>query len=108
MALTMFHQKALTSAKDESKDLDSNYLLDEMKSFQVLVDNDGEKSPLEFLNAIHKFGLKPIYPNLTAALKIFLSLPVTTAAAESSFSKLKIIKNINGPRAIEQFGYTFN
>lgn len=48
---------------------------------------------MEFLNKIHTYGLEPIYPNLTTALKIFLTLPVTTAAAESSFSKLKIIKN---------------
>lgn len=86
-------ENALTSTKDESKDLSATHLLDEIKSFQALVDNGGEKSPLEFLNKIHTFGLEPIYPNLITALKVFLTLPVTTAAAESSFSKLKIIKN---------------
>lgn len=85
--------KTLTSTKDKSKDLNAAHLLDEIKSFQALVDNNGEKAPLEFLNKIHMMGLEPIYPNLTTALKIFLTLPVTTAAAESSFSKLKIIKN---------------
>lgn len=88
-----FHQKFLTSTEDNSRDLNASDLFDEIKSFQALVDNDGEKSPLEFLNKIHTFGLEPIYSNLTTALKIFLTLPVTTATAESSFSKLKIIKN---------------
>lgn len=71
----------------------ANQLLDEIKSFQALVDDDGEKSPMEFLNKIHEFGLVPIYPNLTTALRVFLTLPVTAASAESSFSKLKLIKN---------------
>lgn len=53
----------------------------------------GEKSLLDFLNKIHAFGLVPIYPNLITALKVFLTLPVTIASGESSFSKLKIIKN---------------
>lgn len=46
-----------------------------------------------FLNKIHVCGLVPIYPNLTTASKIFLTLPVTIVSAESSFSKLKLTKN---------------
>lgn len=86
-------ENELTSAQDNSKDVYATNLFDEIKSFQVLIDDDGKKSPLAFLNKIQEFGLVPIYPNLTTALKIFLTLPVTVAAAESSFSKLKIIKN---------------
>ena len=33
------------------------------------------------------------FPNVLAAMFIFLSLPVTKATAEQSFSKLKLIKN---------------
>jgi hypothetical protein len=33
------------------------------------------------------------FPNLSAALRIFLTMPVTVAHGERSFSKLKIIKN---------------
>lgn len=86
-------EKALTSKKDGGKDLHATQLFDEIKSFQALVDDDGEKSPMEFLNKIHEFGLVSIYPNLTTALRVFLTLPVTAASAESSFSKLKLIKN---------------
>ncbi|KAL4089763.1 hypothetical protein QTP88_024734 [Uroleucon formosanum] len=34
-----------------------------------------------------------VYPNLEVALRIFLTMPVTTATCERSFSKLKLIKN---------------
>ncbi|KAF0767897.1 zinc finger MYM-type protein 1-like, partial [Aphis craccivora] len=37
--------------------------------------------------------LEEIYPNITIALKIFLTLPVSVASVESCFSKLKLIKN---------------
>ena len=33
------------------------------------------------------------FPNVLTTLFTFLTLPVTTAAAERSFSKLKLIKN---------------
>ena len=32
------------------------------------------------------------YPNLTAALKVMLTVPITVASGERSFSKLKLIK----------------
>lgn len=86
-------EKKLTSAKDGSKDLDGAALYDEILSFQALVDNGGEKTPLDFLNKMQSVGLVSIYPNLKTALQIFLTLPVTIASAESSFSKLKLIKN---------------
>lgn len=86
-------EKKLTSAKEGSKDLDGAALYDEILSFQALVDNEGEKTPLHFLNKIQSVGLMTIYPNLKTALKIFLTVPVTIASAESSFSKLKLIKN---------------
>ncbi len=37
--------------------------------------------------------LTEIYPNMGIALRISATLPVTVAAAERSFSKLKLIKN---------------
>ena len=45
------------------------------------------------LQIIYKHGHQDAYPNLTMALNIFLTLPVTVASAERSFSKLKIVKN---------------
>ena len=37
--------------------------------------------------------MEGIFPNVCISLRIFLTLPVTIAFAERSFSKLKLIKN---------------
>ncbi|KAL4152914.1 hypothetical protein QTP88_000747 [Uroleucon formosanum] len=50
-------------------------------------------SILEALQFIFDNNLSEIYPNSIIVLQIILTSPVTTATAERSFSKLKIIKN---------------
>ncbi|KAL4126085.1 hypothetical protein QTP88_010314 [Uroleucon formosanum] len=47
----------------------------------------------EILSFILKNGLQDAYPNIYTAYQIFLTLPVTSASCERSFSKLKIIKS---------------
>lgn len=47
----------------------------------------------ELLTVMHKKKLTEIYPNMWIALRISATLPVTVAAAERSFSKVKLIKN---------------
>lgn len=49
--------------------------------------------PIDVLKFIHENELQNILPNLVVALQIFLTLPVTVASNERSFSKLKLIKN---------------
>ncbi|KAG1925876.1 zinc finger MYM-type protein [Pimephales promelas] len=49
-------------------------------------------SALDMLTFLHNNGLQEVYPNLWIALRIALTLPVTVASAERSFSKLKLIK----------------
>ena len=41
---------------------------------------------------LYNFNLIESYPNIHIALRIFLTLPVTVASNERSFSKLKLIK----------------
>ncbi|XP_046745549.1 zinc finger MYM-type protein 1-like [Diprion similis] len=50
-------------------------------------------TPLEVLNHLHKYDMKSMYPNTVVALRILLTLPVSVASGDRSFSKLKIIKN---------------
>ena len=52
-----------------------------------------QMNPYELINAIHKYKLENILPNISVALRIFLTVPVTVASAERSFSKLKLVKN---------------
>ena len=47
---------------------------------------------LQSLRYIFKFRLDGAFPNVTTALRILLTVPVTVASAERSFSKLKLIK----------------
>lgn len=50
-------------------------------------------SPLGLLNAINKLQLQSIFGEVSIALRIFCTLPVTVAGGERAFSKLKLIKN---------------
>lgn len=48
---------------------------------------------IEVLEYIYANRLEELFPNCIIALKILLTLPVTVASGERSFSKLKLIKN---------------
>ena len=53
-----------------------------------------KKSPTEMLIYLKKHSLiSSLFPNVTIALRLFLTLPVTVCEAERSFSKLARIKN---------------
>ena len=49
--------------------------------------------PLDLLNKIISLNLESVFPYISIALQILLTLTVTVASAERSFSKLKLIKN---------------
>nr|XP_054594826.1 zinc finger MYM-type protein 1-like isoform X2 [Nothobranchius furzeri]XP_054594921.1 zinc finger MYM-type protein 1-like isoform X2 [Nothobranchius furzeri]XP_054595126.1 zinc finger MYM-type protein 1-like isoform X2 [Nothobranchius furzeri] len=70
-------------------DLDRKELVKEMKNFPSLPPQD----MLGLLTFLHKNHLTEIYPNLWTGLRIALTVPMTVAEAERSFSKLKLIKN---------------
>jgi hypothetical protein len=80
-----------------SEDLNGFALYSELECFKNqtpnLKDNFKTATPLELLKYIHKYSLKDVYLNTEIALRIFLTILVTTATCERSFSKLKIIKN---------------
>jgi len=72
-------------------DLDGRELAQELKNLPDLPSKN--MSLFELLTFIHERDLSEIYPNLWTALRIGLSLPVTVAEADRSFSKLKLIKS---------------
>lgn len=75
------------------RDIDGNELYNEILCFKAIVTSLEESKPYFILNYIITNDLTSCFPNLAVALRIFLTLPVTVASGERSFSKLKLIKN---------------
>ena len=71
----------------------------EMLQLKVSFEKDFKDKPTitirDFVNLLYITynSVASSFPNVLAAMFIFLSLPVTKATAERSFSKLKLIKN---------------
>lgn len=73
-------------------------MVDEIIDFRhavmsIFSDHIGSATVLELLQLIHDYRLRESYPNVKIAFRIFLTMPVTIATCERSFSKLKLIKN---------------
>ncbi|KAG8558188.1 hypothetical protein GDO81_016897 [Engystomops pustulosus] len=79
-------------AHDNQWDIDAADLCHELKSVSRYIPTDciTPKSVLEY---IAKTKMTSIFPNICIALRILLTLPVTVASGERSFSKLKLIKS---------------
>lgn len=73
----------------ENCDLNGIELFDELKIFRRILSK--HKTPIKCLDLI--VSTRGSLPNISIALRILLTLPITTANAVRSFSKLKIIKN---------------
>jgi len=71
-------------------DLDGRELALEMQTFPDLP--KAKMTTLELLAFLQEKKLKEVYPNMWVALRIAVTIPVTVAAAERSFSKLKLMK----------------
>ena len=92
--------------KDEMKefcdsysiDVDSDQLFTEMCQLKQVhkanINSSGDiVKPLDLLNKITQLKLSSLFPNICVALRIFLTLPVTVASGERSFSKLAYVNN---------------
>jgi len=74
---------------DKSSDVDLDDFFSELKVLQVTLPDDFMSAPeiLQFVTTLD------CYPNVSVAYRILLTVPVTVASAERSFSKLKLLKN---------------
>ncbi|XP_043931498.1 zinc finger MYM-type protein 1-like [Protopterus annectens] len=75
---------------NDSADIDAVELYEELKTLCHIMPKG--LSALDVLNVMKKRGLVEIFPQVVVALRILLTLPVTVASGERSFSKLKLIK----------------
>ncbi|XP_066318594.1 uncharacterized protein [Miscanthus floridulus] len=74
--------------KDEKSDIDAKELYMELKFLQDFIPEE-RMGPVEILRFLKKHGC---FPNATIAYRVLLTIPVTVASAERSFSKLKLLK----------------
>lgn len=77
---------------NSKSDIDGCMLCDELISLKSFLPDQKVVTPVFVLNFIKDRNLKELYPNVWIALRILLTIPVTVASGERSFSKLKLIK----------------
>lgn len=76
----------------ENSDIEANDLYEELQLIKSILPDpitDGK----QFMQYIIQNSFQEIYPNCFIALRIMLTITVSTASAERSFSKLKLVKN---------------
>lgn len=85
-------QEKLSNKAGTESDIDGTELYDEICILlQEMLAPDMNSSAM--LNYLLKNNLQQVFPNFYISLRILLTLPVTVASGERSFSKLKLIKN---------------
>ena len=80
-------ETVLTS--DGKSDIDANELYLELKFLQDFIPRES-MGPVEILKFLKRHDC---FPNTTIAYRVLLTIPVTVASAERSFSKLKLLKS---------------
>ena len=85
-------ENSLTSSSDQSSDVCGRKLADEIVALKSFLP-DTVKQPLDILKYLSSNKRYTAFPNYFVALRIFLTIPVTVASGERSFSRLKLIKN---------------
>lgn len=81
------------------KDISSDFTRQMLSLKEAIIDSlSSMKTIKDLANYILENDMASLFKNILTACIIFISLPVTVASAERSFSKLKIIKIKNYPR----------
>ena len=91
MKYCMNLQIKLSDPNTNDTDINGFELCDEIENFLSI--NKSDINALDILEFIYTNELLSLFPNLSVAIRIFLTLPITVASGERSFSKLKLIKN---------------
>jgi hypothetical protein len=75
--------------RDGQSDIDANELYAELKFLHKFITKE-KVGPMEILNILK---LHDSFPNASIAYRVLLTIHVTVASAERSFSKLKLLKS---------------
>ena len=94
MPLSDLRRDACELQKLYSGDLEAD-LVEELVQFRMLVGDmqDQGTSAQALLQVLRMRNLLPVFPNVGIALRLYLTLPVTNASGERSFSKLGLVKS---------------
>lgn len=84
-------QIGLMDLETNTSDIDAHNLNSEIETL-LRMEMEKNMNSYEILSYITTNLLLELFPNLVVALRIVLTLPVSVASAERSFSKLKLIK----------------
>ncbi|PRQ41931.1 putative HAT dimerization domain-containing protein [Rosa chinensis] len=81
--------------KGDGSDIDAKYLLMELQILQEMLPNEAYETDRPWTSIqIMEFAKKmDMFPSVMVAYRILLTIPVTVASAERSFSKLKLLKS---------------
>ncbi|KAI3677927.1 hypothetical protein L6452_37201 [Arctium lappa] len=87
------HEVALTHGDDV--DIDGKYLFTELQILQGMIPNEAyeEEKPWTSIQVMEFVRKVDMFPHVLLAYKILLTVPVTVASIEKSFSKLKLLKS---------------
>lgn len=83
-------EKYLT--QDSNSDIDGNMLGEEMEILKTVFPNSALGDPIKMLQYLSMNSRIDDFPNTWIVLRILLTIPVSVASGERSFSKLKLIK----------------
>uniref|UniRef100_A0A8P4KG01 TTF-type domain-containing protein n=1 Tax=Dicentrarchus labrax TaxID=13489 RepID=A0A8P4KG01_DICLA len=85
---------ALSLQRKYNSDLEEDFV-EEVVQFREFVqdENVSSTSAVELLKFLRRRKLHTVFPNTDIALRLFLTMPVTNASGERSFSKLGLVKN---------------
>ena len=78
----------------ENSDIDGNDLFMELQILQKMLPDEAYKgeNPWTSIQIMEFARRMDMFPNVLVAYRIYLTIPVTVAFAERSFSKLKLLK----------------
>ena len=84
-------EKCISFSEHYDNDVDGVELHQEIIDCRALFKQRVVKTPIELLRRIIEFGGSDVFPNLRVSLVLLLTIAVSVASCERSFSKLKLI-----------------
>jgi hypothetical protein len=92
--LAFLKNKCLEFGTVYGRDIDGHQLIEEIVDARMLLSTRKDLNitkPQELLEFIVQYGDEGVFPNLRISLQILLTIAVSIASCERSFSKLKLI-----------------